>query len=71
MCVFHLVSLQLFSHFIHVPIILRNQRSHYTVTGMNNVTLNKEIFALQSTRIKRRLFFPMTQTCNKNKLAVM
>lgn len=36
---FHLVSLQLLSHFIHVPVILRYQRSHYTVTQIDKALL--------------------------------
>lgn len=43
----YLISLQLFSHFFHVPIILSYQRSHYTATQTNDVSvLGGKIFFL-------------------------
>lgn len=36
LCVVHLVFLQLLGHFIHVPIILRYQRSHNAATQMDD-----------------------------------
>lgn len=67
--VFHLVSLQLFSHFIHVPIILRYQRSHYTVTHMNNdvTCVTKKKYLLSSSLTSTEGCYPH----NKNVLTVV